>query len=65
MLNRNIRPCTYRPFDFIDMVLGIKNVFDIKFLVCEKERAKKQSQNKTKPRDLNRCATVAPPLFHF
>ena len=33
-------PCTYRPFDFYDMALGIKNVFDVDVFVYVKEKAK-------------------------
>ena len=33
-------PCTYRPFDFINMAVGMKNVFNVNLLVCVKENAK-------------------------
>ena len=42
-VTRVVGPCTYRPFDFFDMVLSIKNVFDVDFVVCVKEKAKNKT----------------------
>ena len=35
-------PCTYRPFHFFIMALGMKDVFNVNYLVNVKEKAKQQ-----------------------